>query len=164
MSEGRNLLAKMGHGRRKGWGDRGEEKRVLSAVACLWRQARDELIMTCWKKTTKQKNPAPNKRAWLPFNSQSNGKETLGLLMMRKPNIASIQFCSKSGERGSRTRLVRDHLACSNHQSPGCNEESRDKAGATCVASSSVQCKQPGHLGTSCAYTLGREEGRPAER
>ena len=91
-----------------------------SSVACLWRQARDELIMTCWKKPNKQKNATPNKRAWLSFYSQSNGKATSGLLMMRKSNISSGRGCSESRGRGRvMTRLVRDHLACSDRHSLG---------------------------------------------
>lgn len=91
-----------------------------SSVACLWSQARDELIMTCWKKPNKQKNATPNKRAWLSFYSQSNGKATSGLLMMRKSNISSGRGCRESRVRGRvMTRLDRDRLACSDRHSLG---------------------------------------------
>lgn len=53
------------------------------------------------------------------------------------------------------TGLVRDHLACGNHQRPGLQRERvQDEQGATRTASRSVQCKQPVHLGTSCSRTL----------
>lgn len=140
-------------------GKEAEERKHDAKYCSLCMEAgRDELITTCCKTPNKQKNPTPNKGAWLPFNSQSNSEEILGLLMMRKPNISSSQVCSKSRGRGSvMTRLVRDHLACSNHQSLGLQREriqSRDEQGATRIASCSVQCKQPVHLGTSCSCTL----------
>lgn len=46
----------MGLGYRKE-GETEERRKVPSIVACPWRQARDELIMTCWKKPNKQKTP-----------------------------------------------------------------------------------------------------------
>jgi hypothetical protein len=71
--------------------------------------------------------------------------------MMRKPDISFSQVCSESRERGSvMTRLVRDHLACSNHHFQDHSEKgARDEQGATRTASRSVQCKQSrtsGHL------------------
>lgn len=53
MSEGREPFHQGGPGVQEGKGDKREEEKVPSIVACPWSQARDELIMTCWKKANK---------------------------------------------------------------------------------------------------------------
>lgn len=105
-SEGREAFHQGGPGVQEGKGDKERRKKVPSSIACLWSQARDELIMTCWKKPNKQKNATPNKRAWLSFYSQSNGKAT------RPPYDEKIKYFIWSGlQRVKRKRPCNDQ-AC----------------------------------------------------